>query len=83
MLMNILTTFFIILGIYVLYRFIFDFLIPVYRASKKVQEQFRNMHQQMNDQQSSYSSTHADHRQSAAAPKTSSRDYIDFEEIKD
>jgi hypothetical protein len=82
--MNILTTFFIILGIYVLYRFIFDFLIPVYRASKKVQEQFRNMHQQMNDQQSSFSSAPpVDHRQATATPKTSSKDYIEFEEIKD
>jgi hypothetical protein len=81
--MSLISTFFIILGIYVLYRFIFDFLIPVYRASKKVQQQFRNMHQQMNERQSSFSSTTADHRQPADNPKASSKDYIDFEEIKD
>lgn len=74
-------TILIILGIYLLYKFIVDFVIPVYKASKKVQERFRDMQQHMKDnvQNGHYStSTHPENNHS----KVSSKDYIDFEEIK-
>lgn len=74
-------TILIILGIYLLYKFIVDFVIPVYKASKKVQERFRDMQQQMKDNvpNGRYStSTHPDSNHS----KVSSKDYIDFEEVK-
>lgn len=74
-------TILIILGIYLLYKFVVDFVIPVYKASKKVQERFRNMQQHMKDNghNGHYStSAHADSNHS----KVSSKDYIDFEEIK-
>ena len=77
--------FLILLGIYILYKFIVDFAIPIYITSKKVQEQFRNM-QQMNENRynqhsAAGSSTYA---QEAKKPAPNSKeDYIEFEEVKD
>lgn len=74
-------TFFILLGIYLLYRFVVDFVIPIYKTSKRVQEQFRNMQKRPVDT-SSFNGSHVN-KQDSRQPKASSRDYIDFEEIKD
>jgi energy-converting hydrogenase Eha subunit H len=67
--------------IYIAYRFIFDFLIPIYNTSKKVKQQFGQMQekmQQMNAQQQQQQPTQA------APPKAavSKDEYIDYEEVK-
>ena len=36
---------FLIIAVVVLYKLIFGFIIPVYRASKDIKRQFRNMNQ--------------------------------------
>lgn len=71
----------IFFGVFLLYKLIVDFIIPIYRVSSQVKAQFRNM-QQGREQQD------ADPLQSkpqsqAAEPRGKSADYIDFEEIKD
>ena len=72
----------IILGIYLLYKFVADFVIPVYRTSKRVQAQFRDMQQRANPNsgptQNDYKASSVD-----SNSKVNSKDYIDFEEIKD
>lgn len=68
--------------IYLAYRFIFHFIIPVYKATKQVKKQFREMHSRMED--------HMNQQQAnpqAPGPPPESRkhqagDYIDFEEVK-
>ena len=71
----------IILGIYLLYKFIADFVIPVYKTTKRVQEQFRTMQQRTNvnsqPARENFNSRPAD------PVKANSKDYIEFEEIKD
>jgi hypothetical protein len=65
--------------IYMLYKFIFEFIIPIYNTSRKVQKQFNQMQEKMNKQQ-----------QDAAAPPSSPTgktpgtegEYIDYEEVK-
>ena len=74
--------FLLTLGIYLLYRFIFDFFIPVYKASKKVHRQFQDM------QQNGYTNPGPQPTNGAKKPAPdfstpSSKDYIDFEELKD
>ena len=64
--------------IYILYKLIFDFIIPIYQTTKKVKKQFGEMHSKMQDQYK---------RQSTAAPKPPAEpkrneEYIDYEEIK-
>jgi hypothetical protein len=68
--------------LYLLYKLVFDFIIPIYQATKqvkqKVNEMHRNVNEQMNQQQ---------HNQYTAPPqeapsKKKSDDYIEFEEVK-
>jgi len=68
--------------IYLAYRLIFHFIIPIYKTSKQMKKQFREMHSRMHDhanQQQAYQQT--------STPKTEDKkeqagDYIDFEELK-
>ena len=86
---------FLAIVLYLLYRFIFNFLVPVARATRQVREQFRNMQDPNNNAgaQSQRSYTNAGPFTASKgpdAPKTGQRpsgkapagDYIDFEEIK-
>lgn len=72
-------TILIIFGIFVLYKFLVDFVIPIYKASKRVHAQFRNMQQGQEAANHSASSNHT----KQGRPARNSADYIDFEEIKD
>jgi len=68
--------------IYLAYRLVFHFIIPIYKTTRQVKKQFREMHSRMQDnmsQQQPY--------QQSAAPATETKkqqpgDYIDFEELK-
>ena len=77
--------FLILLGIYILYKFIVDFAIPIYITSKKVQEQFRNMQQmngnRFNQHTAAGTSTYA--QEPKKTTENSKEDYIEFEEVKD
>lgn len=73
--------------LYLLYRFVFGFLIPVISASRQMrgkirqmQEQMKNQYDQQNPQQgySSNTSNSSDTKPSGNAKG----EYIDFEEVK-
>lgn len=68
--------------LYLLYKLIFDFIIPVTKTTKQVRKQFgemsAQMQEKMNQQQNNYNDT-------AAKPEKKSGDsddYIEFEEVK-
>ena len=69
--------------VYLVYRFVFNFLIPVSQAGKQMKDQFRNVHEHMEQQANA-----ARQQQAAAQPKPAPKasetagDYIDFEEVK-
>ena len=67
-----------------LYNLIFKFIIPVYMASRKMKQQFRQMQEAMQDKmrpdQNAQAAQAQQPKNSAAAKPTG--DYIDFEEIK-
>ena len=63
---------------YILYKFIFEFVIPIYRTTKQVRRGFQNMQDQMNGQ-----NNHQANGQTAKQPGKPVGDYIDFEEVKD
>jgi hypothetical protein len=88
--------FFLAIVLYVLYRFVFNFVVPIARTTRQVRQQFRNM-QEMHNQQDPVQNTYGNQgpydRQSygpsasAAQPKKPASndkggEYIDFEEIK-
>ena len=66
---------------YILYKFIFYFVIPIYKTTRQVKRSFREMnermHQNMNEQSPFQN-------QPVSEPKKDSKgDYIDFEEVKE
>ncbi|HEY4110491.1 DUF4834 family protein [Puia sp.] len=76
---------------YLLYRFVFNFLVPVARTTRHVRQQFRNMNdmQETMRQQQARGENQGPPQQAQSASrqrsdqKPSVGDYIDFEEIKD
>lgn len=67
--------------IYLAYRLIFDFILPVYRTTRQVRRGFREMHERM--QQHTSPSQHEEPTPQRENGKGSVGEYIDFEEIKD
>ena len=65
--------------IYILYKLIFEFIIPVYQTTKKVKKQFGEMHEKMQDQMKTQQNNYQAPDQPKPAPK---EDYIEYEEIK-
>ena len=68
--------------IYLAYRLVFHFIIPVYKTTRQVKKQFREMHSRMEDQMNQYQPN-----QQSPTPQTENKkeqvgDYIDFEEVK-
>lgn len=66
--------------IYLLYKFIFDFIIPVYESSKKIKKQFGEMQDRMQQDMRNYQNQPKP--QSPPPGPEKKGDYIDFEEIK-
>jgi hypothetical protein len=80
--------FFLGIVLYLLYRFIFNFFVPIVRTTKHVREQFRNMQDPTNNtggpfQQQSYSQPREEaKKKETKTPSNTMGEYIDFEEVK-
>ena len=76
------------LGIYIIYKVVFDLVIPVFKTTQKIRRQFgdiqQHMQDQMNAQQNGHSKGSPSQQSSNRQEPTKSRagDYIDFEEVK-
>ena len=64
--------------IYLLVRFIFNFVIPVYRATRQMKSQMRDFQSKMQGDEQ----TQPDFNKDPEKSKVKKGDYIDFEEIK-
>ena len=83
--MNILRLLGEILLIYILYKLIFDFIIPIYRTTKRVKKQFGEMQSKMQEQMNTNSYRGNQQQSSAKSTKEEPlkrEEYIDYEEIK-
>jgi lipopolysaccharide export LptBFGC system permease protein LptF len=73
--------FFIAIAFYIIYKVVFDFIVPVYKTTARVKNQFKNMHETMQQQPNNFQE-----QQNKGAEKqkkdTSTGEYIDFEEVK-
>ena len=65
-----------------LYKLIFRVVIPVYRTTKQVKRQFREMKTKMEEHQMRQNGQVPREEVKKSAPRTPSSDYIDFEEVK-
>lgn len=66
--------------IYLLYKLIFDFIIPIYESSKKIKKQFGEMQDKMENDINNYQNRQKTSSTAQATKKEG--DYIDFEEVK-
>jgi hypothetical protein len=80
---------FLVIIFYLLYQFVFNFLVPVFRTTRHVRQQFRNMRDGMGEGQYQHHQEQPQPQQTASRPQerhSSTRgpaeDYIDFEEVK-
>jgi hypothetical protein len=74
--------FFLGIVFYLLYRLVFELIVPVFKTTKTVRNQFRNMQDQMNKEARSFQKKEQE-PSSAQKPKNRIGEYIEFEEIKD
>jgi hypothetical protein len=75
-----------ILLAYLMYKFVFNFLVPIIKMSWRVRSQikeFQRQQQQQDPLQQNTTSGRAASANDATAPKSKTGDYIDFEEVKD
>lgn len=69
---------------YILYKFVFNFLLPIYRTTKMVKQkvgEMNNAHQQQTN--ASNNTSNFQNQQSTPSKQPKVGEYIDFEEIKD
>ena len=69
-------------AIYFLVRFIFNFIIPVYRATRQMKSQVRDFQERMQGQQASQEGFSQSDAQKQSKSSVKEGEYIDFEEIK-
>ena len=78
--------FFLAIVFYLLYRFVFNFLVPVARTTRHVRQQFRNTQETQESMRQPQSQGQPQPFQSQQRPSPKqppAGDYIDFEEIKE
>jgi hypothetical protein len=85
--MNLIRIAFELFALYVLYKLIFDFIIPLVNTTKQVKKQFTEMNTQMQDkmkQQQYGGQAEKSNNTATTTPinKSKNDDYIEFEELK-
>lgn len=68
--------------IYILYKVIFDFIIPAYKGVKEVKTKMNDMAASMQEQQRTYTNETAQPQPTQKPSKPASDDYIEYEEVK-
>ena len=71
--------------IYILYKLIFSFIIPLYNASKQMKGKMNEMQERMQAQQRAQAEQQSQQetpQPPKATEKISKEDYIDYEEVK-
>ena len=74
--------FFFGIVIYVAYKIIFNFIVPVSHAGKQMRQQFRNMNEHTQQQGDRFQQETTQQHHAEQKSKSVVGDYIEFEEIK-
>ena len=80
--MNFLRLLFELFVIYMVYKLIFNFIIPVYRASRQMKNAMNKAQEQMRQQQNQYQQQHQQPRNTTVKKMQNDSEYIDYEEIR-
>ena len=68
--------------LYLVYKLIFDFIIPIYHTTKQVKQKVGEMQQKMNEQMAHQQGQPFSETDSGHSSKADKKDYIEFEEVK-
>jgi predicted Holliday junction resolvase-like endonuclease len=68
--------------LYMLYKLIFDFIIPIYNTTKQVKQKVNEMQQNVNEQMKRQERNEFNATTKEPALKPKGDDYIEFEEVK-
>jgi Sec-independent protein translocase protein TatA len=81
--MSIFKVIFQLFVLYLLYKLIFDFIIPVYKTTKQVKKQMGDMDGRMKEQMEHFQQAAGQPQQAKNQTGTTpSHDYIEYEEVK-
>jgi hypothetical protein len=82
--MNIFRLAFELFMLYLLYKLVFDFIIPIATTTKKVKKQFVDMNAQMEEKMRQQRQESTQFKATPKTPPSSNKqdDYIDYEEVK-
>jgi hypothetical protein len=82
--MNIFRLAFELFMLYLLYKLVFDFIIPIATTTKKVKKQFVDMNAQMEEKMRQQRQQSTQFKATPKTPPSSKKqdDYIDYEEVK-
>lgn len=67
--------------IYLFYRFLFGFIIPLFTATKQMKDKMQEFQRKMEENQTNYANNSG--RPDIEAKKAPEGDYIEYEEVKD
>ncbi len=69
--------------LYILYKLVFDFIIPIYNTTKRVKKQFGDIQEKMNKMNGFNNQAPPTNANTTAQPTPGKKeDYIDYEEVK-
>lgn len=68
--------------LYLVYKLIFDFIIPVFQTTRQMKQKMGEMQQQMNEQARQQQANAFQATEKETVPKPKKEDYIEFEEVK-
>lgn len=68
--------------IWFLYNLVFRFILPIYKTTRQMKKKFREMHDQMQNEQVKQQGFNPASPSQKSSPTPRNNDYIDFEEIK-
>ena len=78
--MNLFRLFFELFLLYVLYKFIFEFVIPIYQTTKNIKRKMSDIQEKMNENATNQAFSETTKKNNTSA--VSDSDYIDYEEVK-
>jgi len=68
--------------LYIIYKLVFGFIIPVYQTTKHLSKKMSDMQQQMKAENDAAIKNQNQAANKAGTTSSSSSDYIDYEEVK-
>jgi predicted tellurium resistance membrane protein TerC len=72
---------FLFVAFWLLYKLVFDLIVPIYRSTKVMRSKFREMHEQMQNEMKEQRSQDNFSTTQKVKPEGSKGDYIEFEEV--